>query len=472
MGKKGKILIAVLLLTILFPMMLWASTGTGIPSVCSIRFEFILFGMTLLGIAFSHRHTLSFALIGLATIVAFKLIFDHSFPWMEHFFGNHPIGMQIIHKEIRSGEWSVLLNLIGLLLGFAILSRHFEDSGVPEYLPKYLPSGWKGPFVLLAMILVLSSFLDNIAGALIGGTIAFVVFKGKVHIGYIAAIVAASNAGGAGSVVGDTTTTMMWIEGVHPVSVFHAYIGSVSAFVFFAFFASIQQYRYHPIDDHLSHETNIDRTRLIVIVFMLLLTITTSILFDLPALGLWIAILTGGLFRKNPWSEVKAAIPGTIFLMALVISASMMPVEDLPVASWHTVFSLGFTSSIFDNIPLTKLALEQGGYDWGILAYAVGFGGSILWFGSSAGVAISSRFHETRSVISWIKNGWHILVAYLIGFFVLLSFMGWHPQPLHKKKSIAQTEQSIQLSIGKNTLTSEIIKAPDVLSLRIGSFVE
>ena len=67
------------------------------------------------------------------------------------------------------------------------------------------------------MIFVLSSFLDNIAAALIGGTIAGVVFRGKVHIGYLAAIVAASNAGGSGSVVGDTTTTMMWIDGVSPL---------------------------------------------------------------------------------------------------------------------------------------------------------------------------------------------------------------------------------------------------------------
>ena len=47
---------------------------------------------------------------------------------------------------------------------------------------------------------------------------------------------------------------------------------------------------------------------------------------------------------------------------------------------------------MFDNIPLTKLALEQGGYDWGMLAYAVGFGGSMIWFGSSAGVRSPTCF--------------------------------------------------------------------------------
>ncbi len=104
---------------------------------------------------------------------------------------------QIMDKEFRQGEWGIILNLLGLLLGFAVLSKIFEESGVPDVLPKYLPDDWKGPFLLLIFVFILSSFLDNIAAALIGGTIALVVFKNKVHIGYIAAIVAASNAGGS-----------------------------------------------------------------------------------------------------------------------------------------------------------------------------------------------------------------------------------------------------------------------------------
>ena len=105
----------------------------------------------------------------------------------------------------------------------------------------------------------------------------------------------------------------------------------------------------------------------------------------------------------------------------------MMPVERLPPASWQTTFGLGFVSSVFDNIPLTKLALEQGGYDWGVLAYAVGFGGSMIWFGSSAGVAITGLFPEARSVWAWIRAGWHVALAYVVGFAVLLATLGWHP---------------------------------------------
>ena len=407
--------------------------GQIIPMVFGIRPEFILFALTLLGVALFHRYTLWVGLIGLTAILAFKFIFIPSFDLPEHLFGHVAFTDQILHKELRVGEWGILLNLLGLLIGFSLLSRHFEQSRLPEYLPSLLPNDWKGPLILLIAVFVISSFLDNIAAALIGGTIAMVVFNHKVHIGYIAAIVAASNAGGSGSVIGDTTTTLMWIEGVSPFNVFHAYVAALSALAFFSFFASRQQHTYQPIQKNEKSNVIIDWIRVGIVVLILLLTIATNVFFDFPALGVWIAIGIGACIRKTDWAEARNAISGSIFLISLVSCASLMPVEELPVASWHTTFILGFISAVFDNIPLTKLALEQNGYDWGILAYAVGFGGSMIWFGSSAGVALSSKFPESRSVFNWIKSGWHIIVAYIIGFFILLFFMGWQPEVIDKK---------------------------------------
>ena len=145
-------------------------------------------------------------------------------------------------------EWVILANLFLLLMGFALLSRHFEKSRIPDEMPAFLPDDWKGGVCCCwSIVFVLSSFLDNIAAALIGGTMARDVFRGKVHIGYLAAIVAASNAGGSGSVVGDTTTTMMWIDGVSPLSVLEAYIAAGVAMVIFGIPAAIQQHRYSPI---------------------------------------------------------------------------------------------------------------------------------------------------------------------------------------------------------------------------------
>jgi len=404
------------------------------PLIFGLRPEFLLFGLTLLGVALFHRYTLFVGLIGLTSILLFKFIFIPEFNLVEHLFGHVAFSDQILHKEMRVGEWSVLLNLFGLLIGFALLSWHFEKSGLPDYLPQLLPNDWKGPLVLLIAVFVLSSFLDNIAAALIGGTIAMVVFKHKVHLGYIAAIVAASNAGGSGSVIGDTTTTLMWIQGVSPFNVIHAYVAALTALAFFSIFASIQQDKYQRIQKDATPNLKIDWGRIGIVALILLMTILTNVFLDFPALGVWVAIGIGAFIRVTDWKEAKNAIAGSIFLLSLVTCASLMPVEELPAASWQSAFSLGFVSAVFDNIPLTKLALEQNGYDWGMLAYAVGFGGSMVWFGSSAGVAISSKFHEARSVFGWLKAGWHIIVAYILGFFVLLFFMGWEPLP-YKKKS-------------------------------------
>jgi len=424
------------------------------PLILGIRPEFMLFGLTLLGVALFHRQTLLVGLLGLASILVFKFIFIPEFNLSEHLFGQVAFSDQILHKQMRVGEWSTLLNLLGLLIGFAVLSWHFEQSKLPEYLPKLLPDDWKGPLVLLIAVFILSSFLDNIAAALIGGTIAMVVFNNKVHLGYIAAIVAASNAGGSGSVIGDTTTTLMWIEGVSPWNVFHGYVAAGSALAFFSIFASIQQDRYQRIRKDPNSNVTIDWGRIGIVVMILLLTILTNVFFDFPALGVWVALGIGAFIRRTDWKEARNAIAGSIFLLSLVTCASLMPVEELPVASWQTAFSLGFVSAVFDNIPLTKLALEQNGYDWGMLAYAVGFGGSMIWFGSSAGVAITSKFHEARSVFSWIKSGWHIIVAYILGFFVLLFVLGWEPLPYKKKSGMANpqhsTEQHISVPVSSN----------------------
>lgn len=422
-------------LALLAPTILLASGGNPV-SIGPIRLEFIFFGMILLGVALFHKHTFWVAITGLAVLMTYKLAFDPGFHFMEHFFGTTPMGEQLMDKELRQGEWGIILNLLGLLLGFAMLSKIFEESGVPEILPRYLPDDWKGPFLLLVFVFILSSFLDNIAAALIGGTIALVVFKNKVHIGYIAALVAASNAGGSGSVVGDTTTTMMWIDGVSALNVIHAYVAAFAALLFFAWFAAHQQDKYQKIQSESKAGVKIDWAKLLIVALILAGAIISNIVYDMPALGVWIAIIIGAFIRKAPWQEVPGSLKGTIFLLCLVTCASLMPVEELPDASWVTALSLGFLSAVFDNIPLTKLCLDQGHYDWGMLAYAVGFGGSMIWFGSSAGVAITNKFPEGRNVILWVKKGWHVAVAYVIGFFTLYLIMGWEPADTKEHKII------------------------------------
>ena len=403
------------------------------PALLGVPVDFILFAITLLGVALFHRYTLYVALAGLAAITLYKL----GFAAFKEGAGLSGLASHLGH------EWVILTNLLCLLLGFALLSRHFEKTRVPAVLPRFLPHDWKGAFILLLMVFVLSSFLDNIAAALIGGAMAHTLFRGKVHIGYLAAIVAASNAGGSGSVVGDTTTTMMWIDGVNPLDVLHAYVAAVVAAAVCGVPAALQQQRYSPILKHEHQHIHIDWTRLGIVFFILVVAIITNVVVNVqfpersdvfPFIGASVvgALLLTVPLRRPDWEVLPEALKGAIFLLSLVTCASMMPVEKLPTASWQTAMGLGFVSAVFDNIPLTALALKQGGYDWGFLAYAVGFGGSMIWFGSSAGVALSNMYPEGKSVGSWVRHGWHVTLAYVAGFFVLLAVLGWQPHPPHK----------------------------------------
>ncbi|HUQ25287.1 MAG TPA: citrate transporter [Burkholderiales bacterium] len=405
--------------------------------------DFVLFGLTLAGVALFHHHTLQVALIGLAVIVLYKL----GFTGFKTGPGLGGLALHLAH------EWVILANLLGLLLGFALLSNHFEESKVPAVLPRFLPDDWKGGFVLLIMIFVLSSFLDNIAAALIGGTVAATVFRGKVHIGYLAAIVAASNAGGSGSVVGDTTTTMMWIDGVDPRDVLEAFVAASVAIFVFGIPAAMQQQRYSPITKDGAAGVRVDWARVVIVAFILVTAIVVNVVvnvkyaemsdrFPFIGVGVWAAILLAALWRRPAWSLLPGALKGSIFLLSLIICASLMPVEKLPAASWQTALGLGFVSAVFDNIPLTALALKQGGYDWGYLAYAVGFGGSMIWFGSSAGVALANMYPQAKSVGLWLKHGWHVAIAYVIGFFVMFAVLGWHPNAPHKSKPAAETPRA------------------------------
>lgn len=390
--------------------------------------EFLLFGATLMAVALLHRRTLEAALTGLVAVTLYKLVFT-----------GFKTGDGLAGLAAHLGhEWPTLANLLCLLLGFAILARHFEKSHAPVLLPRYLPDDWKGAFLMLTAVFFLSSFLDNIAAAMIGGALAHQLFRAKVHIGYLAAIVAAANAGGAWSVVGDTTTTMMWIAGVAPAQVIECFVACVVALVVFGVPAAIKQQAYSPILKDSHARVRLDWTRIFIVCAILASAAAVNLVvnatfksagqfFPFIGVAVWVAIFATAGLRRHDWETLPENFKGAAFLLSLVVIASMMPVERLPPASWGATLALGFVSAVFDNIPLTALALKQGGYDWGFLAYAVGFGGSMLWFGSSAGVALTNMYPEARSAVAWAREGWYVAVAYVVGFLLMVAVVGWRP---------------------------------------------
>ena len=271
-------------------------------NLVGVPVDFALFGLTLACVALFHRHTLRVAVLGLVAITLYKLGFGtfRGVPGIDGLIG------------LLGHEWVTLANLFGLLLAFALLASHFDASRLPAVLPRYLPDDWKGGFVLLLLVFVLSSFLDNIAAAMIGGTMATALFKGRLHVGFLAAIVGASNAGGAGSVVGDTTTTMMWIAGVPPRQVLDAYVAALPALLFFGVIAARQQHAHQPIVKDAPAGARVDWTRVAIVAFILVVAIIANVTANLrfpqvldhfPVIGaaVWVAILVTVPIRRPDW---------------------------------------------------------------------------------------------------------------------------------------------------------------------------
>jgi Na+/H+ antiporter NhaD/arsenite permease-like protein len=396
-------------------------------ALSGIPVEFLLFGAMLLGVALFHHRALAISVGGLLAILAYEA-FVTAFPT------GRGMGALVVHIE---HEWVIITNLFLLLIGFEVLSNQFEKSNISDHLPNLLPDDWTGGLVLLAIVFVMSAFLDNIAAAVLGGVMARHLYQGRVSVGFLAAIVASANAGGAGSVIGDTTTTLMWLNGVSPVAVLPAFIAALASFAIVGPLGAWAQHRHQPClaRDEPGHP--LVWRRIGIVAFILVAAVTTNIVANTlsegvetaPWLGmaLWAAILVTSLVGKPDWSVMGHGAKGAVFLVSLVAAASLMPLKGLPEPSWQTAFGLGLLSSVFDNIPLTALSLRQGGYDWALLAFAVGFGGSMVWFGSSAGVAITNGYPEGRSVLRWLKEGWFVPIAYVVGFLAMLLLLGWNP---------------------------------------------
>ncbi|NLL28378.1 MAG: hypothetical protein GX259_06250, partial [Bacteroidales bacterium] len=144
-GLKLIMVLAVLLM----PILTFANgVSAEMPKIGGIRVEFFLFAIVLICVAIFHKHTFYVAVTGLIVILTYTLILNKDFSLFQHFFGNqetNPFLQQITDKETRVGEWGIILNLFGLLLGFAILAKILEESGVPAKLPNILPNNFMGP---------------------------------------------------------------------------------------------------------------------------------------------------------------------------------------------------------------------------------------------------------------------------------------------------------------------------------------
>lgn len=423
--------------------------------------QFQVFIAALLALVAFHHHKLPAIALGCGVMAAL-FIADHGWRQLvDHFFGHDA------HAEERR---HIIGNLAVLLPGFAMIAYYFEHSGACAWIERRVQSD----VGILWMVYGLSIGLDNIAAAMIGGSLVMARYRSVIThcrtrrrnlprwlFMLLIGVIAASNLGGAASFVGDTTTVMIYLSGVGALELAKGFTSSALAQRLLGWLM-VQGHKEMPEDydhTHAGRQEYVDwRWQDVIdgLIAALLLVclpwrwgrlcglvldgrrlyplfgipglVVGNILVDEPGIGLWIGLLAGITLAKvadlclgtggTPfsWKELWHAVPNTAFLLLLVTAAKLLPLDELkPVllllGKEGIAILLGLLSPVFDNIPLTSLALDIGGFDWALLALAVGYGGSMLWFGSSAGVALARQFPELENTRHWFAKPFMILFA-------------------------------------------------------------
>lgn len=272
----------------------------------------------------------------------------------------------------------------------------------------------------------LSAILDNLTTTIVFISLLRKLVKNKQNLLlFSAVIVIAANAGGAWSVIGDVTTTMLWIKGkISPLNIIvKTFFPALICYIIPSFWLSKSLMKETIEVTSPTEKPNWRSNFILSLGFGLLLFIPVfKYLTHLPpylgmlgCLGLlW--VVSEWIHLRKPENErskysaasalTKIDTPSMLFFLGILLTIGALEhVHILEITSnWlsqilpntnATIISLGLLSAIVDNVPLVAGAIAM--YNpiefpldheiWEFLALSAGTGGSILIIGSAAGVA-------------------------------------------------------------------------------------
>ena len=83
-----------------------------------------------------------------------------------------------------------------------------------------------------------------------------------------------------------------------------------------------------------------------------------------------------------------------------------------------TNVGVGFLSAIVDNVPVMSAILKSSPTmdlsQWMLVTLTAGVGGSLISFGSAAGVGVMGKLHGIYTFSAHMKHSWTILVGYIV----------------------------------------------------------
>jgi len=293
----------------------------------------------------------------------------------------------------------------------------------------------------------LSPIADNLTTALILSTVLITIEKNRKDFLVPGAIniVVAANAGGAWSPFGDITTLMAWTAKKGAFSDFlFLFPSAIVGYLITAFLLS----RFVPNEVPAFDATKEKRpelgdgakTIMGLGIFTIVCAVISHQVLHLPAMwgmmfGLaLLKVYSYGLNRKygkdhfNIFDSIAkienntllfffgilAAVGGLYFLGWLALAAVVYDPSVLG-PTWSNI-GVGFLSAIVDNIPVMSAVLkaspEMGLDQWMLVTLTAGIGGSMISFGSAAGVGVMGKLHGIYTFGSHMKYAWTIVLGY------------------------------------------------------------
>lgn len=298
----------------------------------------------------------------------------------------------------------------------------------------------------------ISPVADNLTTALILSTVLITIDKSNKEFLVPSAIniVVAANAGGAWSPFGDITTLMVWVDGRAEFTEFlflfpAAFLGwAVTAFLLSRFIPKGNP----PFNSNEEPAVILEGGKVIIGLFALTigLAVVSHQVLHLPAM--WgmlfgLAILKIYVYQLNESASPTkvnvftwiAKIENDTLLFFFGILAAVGGLHFLGFLEYFTALynqfgattvniGVGFISAIVDNVPVMSAVLKANpnmGSDpmliqeqWMLVTMTAGIGGSLISFGSAAGVGVMGKLHGIYTFTSHMKLAWTILVGYIV----------------------------------------------------------
>jgi Na+/H+ antiporter NhaD/arsenite permease-like protein len=295
----------------------------------------------------------------------------------------------------------------------------------------------------------ISPVADNLTTALILSTVLITIDKNRKDFLVPSAInvVVAANAGGAWSPFGDITTLMAWTAGKGVFTDFlFLFPASVGGYVITAFLLSKFVPDIKP-DFDISKEkvpkmAEGSKTVMALGILTIICAVVSHQVLHLPAMwgmmfGLALLKIYSYFLKKkygiNYFNifESMAKIENNTLMFFFGILAAVGALHFIgwlflaskvydPSVLGPTIanIAVGFISAIVDNVPVMSAILKanptMGTDQWMLVTMTAGIGGSLISFGSAAGVGVMGKMQGIYTFSSHMKFAWTILVGYIV----------------------------------------------------------